>query len=318
MNEKRESELVRKIRFVCQSSGVKSVVLGVSGGADSTALLYLFDKSGIGYIPVHCNFHLRGEESERDMHSVEKHCERLGKELHCVEFDTRSYMEEKGVSLEVACRELRYAEFRRIMRQTSADRIAVAHNADDNVETLLLNLFRGAGTTGLRGMKPDTGEIIRPLLDITRKEIEDFLDHEGIEFVVDSTNLESDFRRNFLRNDIIPLIETRWPGVKKAIGKSIENLRGEECVLNWAQAELVGDCGNFLPMEILANSPDLLWTIRCFTAPFGTKRDIMLEIVDVFKKRYGSQHIIGKSWKAGKGKLTFTKKGLSYSEDEGN
>lgn len=308
----KDHPIAAKVRKICNQLGIRKVIAGVSGGADSTALLYLLSSVGINSTAVHCNFHLRGEESNRDMMSVKEHCDKLGIELLCIEFDTMGYVKEKGVSVEVACRELRYAEFRKIKSRIGADRIAVAHNADDNVETLLLNLFRGSGITGLRAMLPDTGEILRPLLSVSRKEIEDYLFSEGIEYVVDSTNLESDYRRNFLRNDLIPLIETRWKGVKKAIGKSIENLQGEERVLNWTRERIVGGYDDFLPMGVLAEAPDLLWTIKCFTSRFGTTREVMLEIADVFMKRYGTQHIIGKSWKAGSGKLMFTKKGLRY------
>ena len=312
MKDKLEDKLKKVVKEACGSAGVSKVVVGVSGGADSVALLCLLAESGIEVVAIHCNFHLRGEESDRDMQSVKNHCNRLGVQLRCIDFDTRGYMEERGVSLEVACRELRYAEFRRVKEETQSDRIAIAHNSDDNVETLLLNLFRGSGVTGLRGILPDTGEIIRPLINVSRKDIEEYLCSKGIEFVVDSTNLKSDFRRNFLRNDLIPLIETRWPGVKKAIGKSIENLRAEESVLKWAEDRILDSYSDILPMYVLKESPDLLWTIKCFSARFGAKRDIMMEIADVFKKRYGTQHIIGKWWKVGKGKLIFTKKGLKY------
>jgi len=173
-------DLERRVRDVMRGAGVTRVLAGVSGGADSVALLLaLRSDPHMELTAVHCNFHLRGEESDRDMLFVEQLSGRLGVPLVTVHFDVPEYIRRNGVSVEMACRDLRYAEFRRIMSQVGAGRIAVAHNADDNAETLLLNLMRGAGVAGLRGMRPDTGEVIRPLLSLSRADIERYLDAKG-------------------------------------------------------------------------------------------------------------------------------------------
>ncbi len=297
-----------------QMSEVSKVVAGVSGGADSTALLLALRSCGADLIAVHCNFHLRGDESMRDQRFVEEQCYRLGVALSVVDFDVEDYMESRGVSVEMACRELRYSEFRKIMDISGASRISVAHNADDNIETMMLNLFRGSGVKGLRGMLPDNGEIIRPLLSFNRKEIEQYLAEKGEEFVVDSTNLQSDYRRNFLRNEVLPLLESRWPGVRKAITKSICNLRVEDKIIQWVGESCVPE-GDFLSLQQIAEAPDAYWIIYKFASAHGATRDISLEIYDVYRKKAGSQTIVGKKWKSGDGILIFTMKGLKY---EGN
>ncbi len=292
-------------------AGIKKVIAGVSGGADSTALLLALQSSGVEVIAIHCNFHLRGDESMRDQHAVESLCHRNGVLLKKVDFDVEAFRENTNISIEMACRDLRYDVFRKELHDSGADRIAVAHNADDNVETLFLNLFRGSGVTGLRGMLPDTGELIRPLLCFPRKEIEAYLSEKGEEYVVDSTNLVSDYRRNFLRNEIIPLIETRWPGVRKTISTTIKNLQGEERVLKWVQDELIAEA-DFLSMQSIFDAPDRFWLIYRFASAHGATRDIALEIFDVFEKKGGQQTIVGKSWKSGQGRLVFSMKGLNY------
>lgn len=301
----------REVARFLKSRGISHVVIGVSGGADSTALLLLLCRCGVDIEALHCNFHLRGEESDRDAEAVRDLCGRHEVALNILDFDVPAYMKGKGISVEMACRDLRYAEFRRFLVSSGAQRIAIAHNSDDNIETAFLNLFRGSGVTGLRGMLPDTGEIIRPLLGISRMDIEAYLDENNETFVTDSSNLESEYKRNFIRNEIIPLVETRWPGVRKAISTTLENLRGEERVILWAEDELIPH-GHLLPMQSIATAPDRLWIIRNFTKQFGTKRDIAVEICDVFEKRYGTQHIIGKKWMTGRGELRFSKKGLHY------
>ena len=179
--------------------GIQSVILGLSGGADSVALLYVLRNIGVRIRAVHCNFHLRGAESDRDMN-------------FCIELCR---------GLDVPCRELRYEYFHKKLKETGMDRIAVAHHADDNIETLFLNLFRGCGIDGLRGMLPDANNVVRPLLHVTRAEILQYLDVIGQAYVTDSTNLQSDYRRNFIRNELLPLIETQWTGARKAITSTI-------------------------------------------------------------------------------------------------
>ena len=131
-------------------------------------------------------------------------------ELLVKDFDVEKYMSDnKGTSTEMACRSLRYEWFFKIAEELQADRIVTGHNADDNIETLFLNLMRGSGTTGLKGMLPDNGKIWRPLLNFHRKDIEEYLEEKNLQFITDSSNLSSDYRRNYLRNEIFPMLRKR-------------------------------------------------------------------------------------------------------------
>lgn len=203
-------------------------IVAVSGGADSVSLLHCMVKLRYNLKVLHCNFHLRGEESIRDEMFVTDLCHRLGVELLVKHFDVEEYCHRNKVSVEMACRDLRYEWFYRKLKDLGFSRIVVAHNSDDNIETLFLNLFRGTGINGLCGMSVDNGEILRPLLGFSRKEIEDYLRGEGVDYIVDSSNLESDYRRNYIRNELLPQIEKRWSGVRKAITRTQKNLRGVE------------------------------------------------------------------------------------------
>ena len=169
------------------------VLVALSGGADSVALLHILLHLGYRCHAVHCNFHLRGEESDRDELFVTDLCEALRVPCDVVHFDTRSYADEHKLSIEMAARELRYKEFERIRQAYEFDVVAVAHHQDDAVETLLLNLVRGAGINGLTGMRVKNGYVVRPLLCLTREELVDYLAHLKQAYVTDSTNLTDEY-----------------------------------------------------------------------------------------------------------------------------
>ena len=179
----------------------------LSGGPDSVALLVLLVRMGYRVEAAHCNFHLRGDEADRDEAFCRSLCDDLGVLLHVVHFDTFGYAAEHKVSIEMAARELRYDYFERLRNELHADGICVAHHINDTVETVVMNLIRGTGIRGLKGISARNGYIIRPLLCITRNEIERFLEDEQIASVTDSSNLVNDVTRNRIRLDIIPLME---------------------------------------------------------------------------------------------------------------
>lgn len=227
----------------------------VSGGADSMTLLHATVRTGISAVAAHCNFHLRGEESDRDEKFVISQCHSLGVECLTRSFDTAEYCRRHKISLEMGCRELRYEWFLSLMRDRALARIAVAHNADDDNETMLLNLFRGTGIAGLTGMSPDTGSIIRPLLPFSRNEIESYLNSIGAEWVTDSTNLSSDYKRNFLRNEIIPALRSRWPGLSKSLIHTREYLMQTQQIADSYLAGMMPEDREFLPASLLASCP---------------------------------------------------------------
>lgn len=188
------------------SQGSKYIV-ALSGGADSVALLLLMSSMGCDIEAAHCNFHLRGKESDRDEEFCISLCQKNGIPLHRIHFDTRVYASLQKISIEMAARELRYSYFEQLRNDINATAICVAHHQDDNVETILLNILRGTGINGLTGMAPRNGNILRPLLCLSRNDILLYLRQRQQDYVTDSSNLVDDVQRNKLRLNVIPLLE---------------------------------------------------------------------------------------------------------------
>lgn len=190
------------------------ILIALSGGADSVALLRILHTAGYQCEAAHCNFHLRGGESNRDEDFVRQLCRKYNIHLHTIDFDTTLYATEHHISIEMAARELRYNWFDNIKNESRADVIAVAHHQDDSVETMLLNLIRGTGITGLLGIRPKNGAIVRPLLCVNREEIISYLQSIGQDYVTDSTNMEDEYTRNKIRLNLLPLMQEINPSVK--------------------------------------------------------------------------------------------------------
>ena len=207
-------------------------IVALSGGADSVALLLLLDEMGYKVHALHCNFHLRGEESDRDERFCEDLCLKKNIPFHRIHFDTLMYAETHKMSVEMAARELRYRYFEQLRKDIGAEAICVAHHQDDTVETVLLNLVRGTGLRGLTGIQPRNGAILRPLLCVTRIEIEAYLATKQQDYVTDSTNLETDFVRNKIRLQVVPLLRQLNPAVSENIVRTAEHLTEAQKVLD--------------------------------------------------------------------------------------
>ena len=179
-------------------------LVAISGGADSVALLLMLQQLGYQVEAVHCNFKLRGEESDRDEEFVRELCKKKDINLHITHFDTKEYAKIHKVSIEMAARQLRYTYFEQLLHDLRASSICIAHHQDDSVETILMNLIRGTGIHGLTGIKPRNGHIIRPLLCISRQDIRQWLIEQEQPFVDDSSNQVPDIMRNKLRLNVIP------------------------------------------------------------------------------------------------------------------
>jgi len=201
------------------------LLVALSGGADSVALLRVLLQLGYEVEAAHCNFHLRGEESDRDELFVTKLCKQLDTPLHIVHFDTHAEAERLRISIEMAARQLRYLWFEQLREQCHAKCICVAHHQDDSVETVLLNLIRGTGIYGLCGIKVVNDTIVRPLLCVNREEIADYLKHLGQDYVIDSTNLEDEYTRNKIRLDLLPLMRQINPSVDESIISTAAHLK---------------------------------------------------------------------------------------------
>ena len=204
------------------------VLLAVSGGVDSMCMADKFSRAGGEYAVAHCNFHLRGAESDSDAEFVQKWAEAHGVPFFHADFDTSAYASEHGISIEMAARELRYAWFARVAVEHGFDAVAVAHNANDNAETLILNLLRGTGLRGLRGiaaeayLPPGRVRLLRPMLGMTREEIEAYAAEHGVEYRVDSTNADSGYKRNRIRNDVFPEFAQINPSFIRTLNADME------------------------------------------------------------------------------------------------
>ena len=206
------------------------LLVGLSGGADSMALLNVLIELKYDCFAAHCNFHLRGEESDKDQLYVEDWCNFKNIPLITVDFDTTKYAADNKISIEMAARELRYGWFERVRKEHDADYIAVGHHLNDSIETFLLNLIRGTGISGLSGIVPKNGRVVRPLLSVSREEIEEYLDGKATNFRVDSTNLEDIYTRNFVRLNLLPSLEKINPSINDAIARTSKNLSEVEKV----------------------------------------------------------------------------------------
>ena len=206
----------------------EKVIVTCSGGADSIFLLHILNKLGFDCVVAHCNFHLRGEESDRDEKFVREFCEKENLTLLVEHFDTKKYAAENKLSIEMAARELRYTWFEKVREEHNAQAIAVAHHSDDSIETILLNMLRGTGLRGICGIRPRNEFVVRPLLCVNRKEIEDYLSEQGIGYITDSTNLENEYTRNKIRNIVMPILREINPQIDSVMLSNAENFAAAE------------------------------------------------------------------------------------------
>ena len=234
-------------------------IVALSGGADSVSLLFVLKhlehELGIGVEAAHCNFHLRGAESVRDEEFCKQLCERLSVPLHLIHFDTQAYADLHRVSIEMAARDLRYGYFENLRRDIEAQDICVAHHRDDSVETVLLNLVRGTGLRGLRGIQPRNGNIIRPLLSLSREDVVQYLDALGESYVTDSTNLHNDVKRNKIRLDVMPLLRELNPSVSQSIFETSLRVGEALKVFDEAMKRSIADVTATSPSHHLTISP---------------------------------------------------------------
>jgi tRNA(Ile)-lysidine synthase len=285
-------------------------IVALSGGADSVALLLILKQLGVSLSAAHCNFHLRGEESERDEQFCVSLCERLGITLHRIHFDTQFYALQHKVSIEMAARDLRYRYFAQLAKDIKADGICVAHHRDDNVETVILNLLRGSGVDGLAGIAPKNGNILRPLLCISRQDILDYLQLQGQNYVTDSTNLEDDALRNRIRHHVIPLLETINPAAKENIAQTAKYLRQAKMMLEGLMGDhqtdgceedscTAGDLNNHvisLQKQSIIKAPSPEYMLHSELGKYGFHGDVIDDIYTSLTAKDGG---VGKVWKNG-------------------
>lgn len=220
--------LMKKVKEFIEKEDLFSkqdkILVALSGGADSVALTRILITLGYHCEAAHCNFALRGEESDRDEDFVRNFCRSLNIKCHSIHFETRRYAAQQSISIEMAARELRYNWFSKICEESDCQVVAVAHHKDDSVETMLLNLIRGTGINGLLGIRPKNGNVVRPLLCASRQEVVEYLHRMNQTYVTDSTNLEDEYTRNKIRLNLLPLMEEINPSVKDGLVKTASYL----------------------------------------------------------------------------------------------
>lgn len=241
------------------------ILCAVSGGADSMCLLHYLHthaKAG-GYVlhAAHFDHNLRGEESHRDARFVEDYCQKQGIPFHLGSGDVQGEACRRGLGTEETARELRYDFLQAAARALNCERIATAHNADDNAETLLLHLVRGSGLQGLTGIPPRRGELVRPLLTTPRAEIERYNAENGVPHVEDSTNGDTAYARNKLRHQVMPVLRELNPRLTESLNTALRHLRGDNDYLNARAARAASEarwCEDDLVIRarLVAGEPD--------------------------------------------------------------
>ena len=254
------------------------ILLAVSGGIDSVVMAHLFRQAGVNGAIAHCNFQLRGEDSQQDVSFTKELAGSLGYTFFSKEFEVEEVAEDRKISIQMAARELRYQWFGELLEEHGFDCMATAHTMNDSVETFMLNLSRGTGIRGLSGIPVSTGKVIRPLLFATRTEIEAYADREGIRYREDASNRETKYRRNKIRHDVIPVMEQINPAFIQTMSGNMERLQEALTIFRQAveltrrdlfSTESGQICINIQSLKAL--TPKDTWLYELFS-PYGFNR----------------------------------------------
>jgi len=214
-----------------------TVLLAVSGGVDSMVMLHLFLEAGFRVSVAHCNFQLRGIESDGDENFVYHACQELKVPVVVERFDTETYAWENSLSTQMAARELRYAWFDFLLEENQYQFLATGHHFDDTIETVLLNWTRGSSLEGLAGIPVKNNRIIRPLLFATRAQVEKYATEKGIPWREDQSNLTDDYQRNFIRHQIVPKLKELNPSLEATLHDGLEKIQGDLEVIHFQTDE---------------------------------------------------------------------------------
>lgn len=271
------------------------VLVGLSGGADSVALLSILKELGYCCFAAHCHFALRGEESDRDRNFAKQISAKLGVPFIEVKFDTLKYAADKKISVEMACRELRYEWFETQRTALGCRYLAVAHHRDDSVETVLINLIRGTGISGLTGIAPLNGTVIRPILGLSREEVENYISQSNLNYVTDSTNKETIYVRNKIRNRILPLMKEINPSVYEAIEATSVHLSETELIYREALNKKiesiveVRDEVAYIKIEKLTEQTAVRTILYEILKPYGFITSQLNDIIASFNEESGKR-----------------------------
>lgn len=274
-----------------------TILLAVSGGLDSVVMCDLFHQAGFQFAIAHCNFQLRGKESDEDETFVEALAEKYNVAFHSTSFDTAAYAKKKKLSIQEAARELRYFWFEEIRHQYNYTSLAVAHHRDDSVETFFINLLRGTGIRGLHGILHQQGNIIRPLLFAGREELESYSKKKKLKYREDSSNESDKYLRNRIRHHLIPLLEELRSGATQQINSTMEHIRSVEAVYSDAiqqkRNSIVKEENGVVKLSIQKIKKLEPVDIYLFEllSPFGFNIEMVHEIVSAFDSISGKQFV---------------------------
>ncbi|WEK19784.1 MAG: tRNA lysidine(34) synthetase TilS [Candidatus Pedobacter colombiensis] len=283
--------------YICLNSlfnAKDKILLTVSGGKDSVLMVHLFKLSGFKFGIAHCNFNLRGAESQRDEEFVKMLAEKLDVPFHVTHFKTKEFAATHKVSTQMAARTLRYQWFEELREREQYKAIALAQHQDDAIETVLLNLTRGTGIAGLHGILPKRGKLIRPLLFLSSAEIADLISKQDIDFVEDSSNKSTDYARNKIRLKVIPHLKEINPGLEETFQHNIKRFADTELVLQHTVTKLKEEIlkekqGKFYISikEIKALNPQHLLVFELLK-PFDFSESVVAELLEGLDKQSGT------------------------------
>ena len=270
------------------------ILLAVSGGKDSVLMLHLFKAIGVDIGVAHCNFNLRADEAQRDEHFVALLAGNLGLPFYVTHFETKKYAAQHKISTQMAARDLRYNWFEEIRSQEGYDYIALAQHQNDAVETVLINLIRGTGISGLHGILPKRDKLIRPLLFLNRQQVNEIVENNNIAFVEDSSNLSTNYTRNKLRLQVVPHLREINPQLEKTFAENMERFAEIEAFLNLEVQKLRETVlerradGIYIALnEIAKLNPQKLLFYELLK-PFGFGENVVQEILDSLKALSGT------------------------------
>lgn len=276
------------------------ILLGVSGGIDSMVMTDLFVRAGIQIEIAHCNFQLRGSESDDDEQFVKAYASQLRTPFHTIRFETQSIAESQKVSIQMAARELRMDWFFHVAKEKGIAAVATAHHLDDQVETFFINLLRGTGLAGLHGMLPKSGQLIHPLLFTNRVEIEAYAKSRKMTYREDSSNLKTKYLRNNLRLKVIPELEKIKPGFSKILAHNMEHFRSAERILTdhmqatWNSISFKENEMTRVKLDELKKLPEKSTYLHEFLKPFGFNTADALQITGSLESHPG-KHFLSKT-----------------------
>ncbi len=272
----------------------EKVLIAVSGGVDSVVLCHLFHQANFAFGIAHCNFQLRGDDSNDDAIFVKKLAEEMQVPFFEIAFDTHDYVEKNKISIQVAARDLRYDWLEKIRVENGFQYIATAHHLDDSLETILYNFTKGCGIRGLRGISPKKEKIIRPLLFTHKKEVLDYSKIHKISFREDASNSTDKYARNNIRHHVIPALEKINPSLQKTVDENIQRLQETEQLFNYAitllQKEVSESRGEqlFIHLEKLLATPAPSTLLFEILHPFGFNNDQTAQMISTIENQPGA------------------------------